>query len=110
MAAQAPAPAADRGDPRGPAASSPEDVMAAEDPLIYLTRLVEMPAAPPTGAEMFVAPYPDRLVVEHTIWHADARSGEPHVQVFLSPIDFDALGDKVEALAMLRGAGWDASS
>jgi hypothetical protein len=63
-----------------------------------------------TGAEMFVAPYPDRLVVEHTIWHADARVGEPHVQVFLSPIDFDALGDKAQALAMLRGAGWDASS
>ncbi|MFC7655208.1 hypothetical protein ACFQ34_09075 [Pseudonocardia benzenivorans] len=57
-----------------------------------------------------MASYPDPLVVERTVWHADARAGEPHVQVFLSPIDFDALSDKIEALAMLRGAGWDAST
>lgn len=64
-----------------------------------------MPAAPPTCAEMYVAPSPNPLVVEHTIWHADARSGEPHVQVFLSPLDLDTVGDEAEALAMLIGAG-----
>ncbi|AEA29029.1 Zeta toxin family protein (plasmid) [Pseudonocardia dioxanivorans CB1190] len=80
------------------------------DDLVHLSRLVEMPAVPPAGAEMYVAPSTDSLSVEHTVWHAEARAGEPHVQVYLSPIDLDALGDKAEALAMLISAGWDAST
>jgi hypothetical protein len=109
MQAQAPAPAGDCGGPQVLAASSPEAVDA-DDPLIHLTRLVEMPAVPPAGAELYVAPSTYPLSVEHTVWHTEARAGEPHVQVYLSPIDLDALGDTTAAVAMLIGAGWDAST
>ncbi|WP_339122710.1 hypothetical protein [Pseudonocardia sp. D17] len=80
------------------------------DDLVHLSRLVEMPAVPPAGAEMYVAPSAYPLSVEHTVWHAEARAGQPHVQVYLSPIDLDALGDRAETLAMLIGAGWDTST
>jgi hypothetical protein len=88
----------------------PQSSAEVADDLVHLTRLVEMPAVPPAGAELYVAPSTYPLSVEHTVWHAEARAGEPHVQVYLSPIDLDALGDTTEALAMLISAGWDTST
>jgi hypothetical protein len=38
--------------------------------------------------------------------HTDPDDDDPHVQVYLSPIDLDVLAEEAEATAMLRGAGW----
>ncbi|MGD9705776.1 MAG: hypothetical protein AB7V74_25550 [Acidimicrobiia bacterium] len=91
---------------RGLATAARWEAVGAEDRLVHLTRLVEMPAVPPEGAEIHVAPYTEPLTVEHTTWHTDPDEGDPHVQVFLSPIDLDVLADETEAIAVLRGAGW----
>jgi hypothetical protein len=42
----------------------------------------------------------------HTTWHIDPDDGDPHVQVYLSPIDLDALADEAAAIEMLGAAGW----
>lgn len=91
---------------RGLATAARWEAVGAEDRLVHLTRLVEMPAVPPEGAEIYVAPYTEPLIVEHTTWHTDPNEGDPHVQVYLSPLDLDVLAAEAEAIEMLRGAGW----
>lgn len=101
--------AAENSGRRGVAPAARWEAMAAEDPLVHLTRLVEMPAVPPEGADIYVGPYTEPLRVEHTVWHADPGESDPHVQVYLSPIDLYVLADESEAIEILRAAGWGIS-
>ncbi|RTL65354.1 hypothetical protein [Pseudonocardia sp. N23] len=101
--------AADDSGHRGLATHARWEAVRAEDRLVHLTQLVEMPGVPPEGAEIYVAPYTEPLIVEHTTWHTGPDEADPHVQVHLPPLDLDVLAEEAEAIEMLRGASWAVS-
>ena len=73
---------------------------------VMLRRTVELPAVPRTGEVVYADPYTEPLTVTSVTWTADPEEDEVHVQLHLTQIDLDVLGDDEDALEMFTNAGW----
>jgi hypothetical protein len=73
---------------------------------VMLRRTVALPAVPRAGDVVYVDPYTEPLTVESVTWTVTPDEGQAHVQLHLSNIDLDVLGDDEDALEMFTVTGW----
>jgi hypothetical protein len=78
---------------------------------VLLERIIELPAVPREGEEVWIGPYSEAMTVTSVTWRVDPSTeddGQPvHVDMWVDELDLDVLADTETALAWFRDAGWD---
>ena len=87
------------------------DATAERSRAVLLERIIELPAVPREGEEVWIGPYSEAMIVTSIAWNANppATDGaEPvHVDMWVDELDLDVVADTETALAWFRDAGWD---
>ncbi|MGI5127464.1 hypothetical protein ACQEVB_11700 [Pseudonocardia sp. CA-107938] len=84
------------------------DAVAEEARAVTLSRTIGLPAVPKVGDDIWIAPFPDAMVVSQLTWRADPDPEEDDTQItiWVEDLDLDELGDTEGALEAFRRAGW----